>query len=490
MATRAKTAAPKATRADAAAITAQQRADGAWQNLLTGRGVQSRDRSLHTTYVGEGRIGETLLEQLYTEDGIARRVIELPVMEMTREWFEVKGDPTTVGDNVTRRTGVVGRLEEIGAKEAVRNLLRWAGVYGGAIAYMRVDDGQRFEEPLDETRIQTVDEVMVYDRFRATVRPGDIYRDPELPKYGLPQWYTIRPLDPGLAEFRVHESRCLRMDGLPVPPRVRIGNLGWGDSVYQAAYTQLKHLGVAYAGTADVIEDFIQVVLRIKNLANLMATGRESVVTARLNLIDLSRSMLNSVLLDEGEGYEKHASSVAGLPDLVDRFGEALAAVTGIPLTLLLGRSPGGMNATGESDTRFFYDRIAAEQEDRLRPVLERLVRLVFLSKEGPTNGREPENWELCFKPLWQMSESEEAEIYAKRAQADSSNVSAGILDADEVANARYAKEGGYAGIEIEERVPLTPAELTAARQLAPQPPPQAPPVAPMGGDGAEPVVQ
>ena len=36
---------------------------------------------------------------------------------------------------------------------------------------------------------------------------------------------------------------------------------------------------------------------------------------------------------------------------------------------LLFGRSPAGINATGESETRNFYDAVKTEQEGKLRGV-------------------------------------------------------------------------------------------------------------------------
>ncbi len=49
-------------------------------------------------------------------------------------------------------------------------------------------------------------------------------------------------------------------------------------------------------------------------------------------------------------------------------------------MTRLLGQSPAGLSATGDSDTRNTYDMIAARQAIDLRPQLERLDRILLRS--------------------------------------------------------------------------------------------------------------
>src|SRR4029077_19739346 len=88
-----------------------------------------------------------------------------------------------------------------------------------------------------------------------------------------------------------------------------------------------------------------------------------------------------------------------------------------MPVTLLYGRSPAGMNATGESDIRGWYDSVSDAQHDTLKPRLTRLITLLFLAKDGPTQGRVPDRWCLEFNPLWQPTDKELADT--KKIKAD-----------------------------------------------------------------------
>lgn len=96
------------------------------------------------------------------------------------------------------------------------------------------------------------------------------------------------------------------------------------------------------------------------------------------------------MILDAEEKYEKASTNISGIPELLDRFMLALSAVSGIPTSLLFGRSAAGLNATGDNDVRNFYDMVKQEQENKLKPVLEKLTRYIMLSKDGPFAGSKP----------------------------------------------------------------------------------------------------
>ena len=149
------------------------------------------------------------------------------------------------------------------------------------------------------------------------------------------------------------------------------------------------------------MEDFVNGIIKIPNLTTIMASqcGDQDVLK-RLNVLSLAKSTTNTIILDADETYEKLSTNVSGIADLIDRFMQALSAVTKVPCTLLFGRSPAGMNATGESESRNFYDAVKQEQETKLRGCLEKLIRYIMISKDGPFNGVEPDEWSLQFFPL------------------------------------------------------------------------------------------
>ena len=107
---------------------------------------------------------------------------------------------------------------------------------------------------------------------------------------------------------------------------------------------------------------------------------------------------------------ETHSYSFGGLAEIYESFMMDMAGAAEIPATKLFGRSPQGMNSTGEADLRNYYDMIASLQERQLRPALEKLVPVMAMSCWGFV----PEDLEIVFEPVMTTSPAERAELLQK----------------------------------------------------------------------------
>lgn len=397
-----------------------------WANLMTGLGFSATDKTRNTRFAGGMVLNEQEMLDLYRYEGFARRIINLPVREMTRKGFEIQGD--TDGD-------LLRYYEDVGGKKMERNILRWSKVYGGAVAVFRINDGGKWEDELKENNIQDVENVSVYERYRVN-KTTWVNNDPDSARYGEVEFYNISPLLG--TPFKVHYTRVVEMDGLELPLLARKQNEGWGDSVFQNVYDRVRAMGSIYQITENIMEDFVTGVLSIEGLQDMIANGQEEFVKRRLALLDMSKHVINTMLIDSKEQYEKKTSSIAGLSDVLDRFANALSAVTGIPITLLMGQSTKGLGAKDDGSIRFWYDNIGSEQKEVLQPVIERLVYLCMLAKNSPTKGKEIDNWAIKFKPLWEMDDKEDAEVKKNQAESDEIYIKYGVLDPVEVAIARF----------------------------------------------------
>ena len=105
-----------------------------------------------------------------------------------------------------------------------------------------------------------------------------------------------------------------------------------------------------------------------------------------------------------------------------------MAGAAGIPATRLFGRSPDGMNATGESDMKNYYEMIDQLRERLLRPALERLIPVMAMSLWGFRPGK----MEIVFPSLMTAAPLEEAEIRAKNADTLLKALAAGLLTPQE----------------------------------------------------------
>mgnify|MGYP003947224089 FL=1 len=170
-----------------------------------------------------------------------------------------------------------------------------------------------------------------------------------------------------------------------------------------------------------------------------------------------------------GEDFERVATPMTGVSDMLTAGWQRLAAATSprMPLTRLFGMSPGGLNATGESDMRNWYDQVKAFQTIDLSPRANRLVQLIARS----LGEQEPERFSACFPSLWQMTPKEQAEIEKLAAEKDAIYITAAVLLPEEVALSRYGDGNFSASTKID-------AELRQS-MAAPDPEPPQPQLAP-----------
>jgi phage-related protein (TIGR01555 family) len=401
---------------DARSVT---RGDG-WNNVLTNIGNR-RDPVSATQFGMATMLDRRTLAAMYRGDGLAKRIVDIQVEEAIREWIEA--------DDL-----LLAELGRLNAKQDVTEALKWARLFGGALVVALIDDGQDFDQPVNMNGIRSVRQLRVYDRWRVTFTTGDVDKDAMSPTFGKPLFYSVQGTTG--VPYRVHSSRCWRIDGLPLPDEERQLNNGWGDSAIMAAYEALRAYGQTMGASANIVRDFVQVVLGIRGLTDMLRQGEDALVAARANVIDLTRSVANTVFLDaDGETYDKKASSVAGLADLWDRFALHVSSVTGIPATKLLGRSPAGMNATGESDMRQWYDVVQAYRGDEVEPLLRWLVGLIEAQSEWTDR---PEEMDWTWPSLYQPTEAEWADVKLKIAQADAVYLDRGAADPEYLYHLRY----------------------------------------------------
>ena len=280
------------------------------------------------------------------------------------------------------------------------------------------------------------------------------YEDPEADKFLEPEIYRVSAPN-GKTLAAVHESRCIRFGGAETDEQTVRELGGWDFSVLQNCYHTMRAFENAWQAVNVLLSDASQGVFTIKGLINAMATpGGRATMQSRMELIDMSRSVARAIVLDadHGENYRREATSFASIPELIDRAMMRMAAAAEAPVTRLFGRSAAGMNATGEGDDRVFYDTIASEQAQTVEPKLRRVVTWICKSKDGPTGGIVPEDFEIVFPPLWQPNPKEAAETEKIYADRDKVMLDGLVWLPEEVALSR-ARGGPNGPVEIDEEM-------------------------------------
>lgn len=444
-----------------------------WHNPYAGFGG-SKDRRSYTGFVGRGSLDRVTLERLYAENAIARRIVDLPADEEVRKWVRF------AGIDADKTDPFLAELDRLKVRNLVAKARKWARLYGGAALVLLVQDGLPPDQPVDMGGIIRIAGAYVVDRWK--IYPIETEQNPLSPHYGEPIKYLISGNRGGVD---VHASRVIAFDGFDAPDTIRQQNNGWGVSILDLIWEELQNVGIADAGAANIVAEFVQSVFKIKNLMAMLAKGGESALRTRLELARLSQSIIKGMLVDaDAEGYERTSHNVSGLDGLLNILATRLSGAAGIPVTLLWGISPGGLNATGESDIRFFYDGVSRSQEIHVTPAIDRVSSLVFHAaqwgepterKANPFAGVEPAGWTYEYLPLREMTAGERADLRLKTSQADALDIQAGVLDPAEVALSHYGKGEYDPNIsldldtrealqsEVEEEAAGSPAEIPSS---------------------------
>lgn len=410
------------------------RADG-WENQLTGLGAVGRDKSLSAVFVGQ-ELTPDEAEQLWQYDDLAAKVVEKIPAEAFREGFEL-----VLPDDKQLAEDVCDYAEELGAEEKFQHAMCVERALGGAAIFPVINDGSNdLALPLNEERISEIRQLILFDPRELTAQK--YYDDFSSSKFGYPEFYWLQPDVPGsaMSQVLIHESRLIVFPGIHVTRRADSRRLyrGWGLSPLTRCHRILRQFNVSWDAAGALLQDFSQAVIKVDGLAEMLAAKGEDAIRKRLMSLELQRSIIRAMLLDSKESFERTPTPMTGLPELLDRFATRFAAAADVPVSILFGDQPSGLNATGEADRKGFRDTVRAMQRKHLQSRLDRFFRLILLSKAGPTGGREPKNWTVTFRPLEQMSEIETADLRNKQADTDSKYVTACVLSPEEVAISRF----------------------------------------------------
>jgi phage-related protein (TIGR01555 family) len=413
------------------------RFDG-WSNPFTGLGT-SRDKSTYARFGQSLRLSDKELDDLYHTDDMASLICDaLPEAALRR------GLSVEIADDQDLEAGINERLREIDAASKIQENAIWARVFGGCSLIPGVDDGnENLDEPLNEANIKSFTHINIVDK--RYLIPLTWYTDPSSPKFGEPEKYLLTPSAVSGQQVyikgstEIHESRMIIMGGVMTSITQRQRNYGWQDSVLQRVYQTLRSFGTSWDSLSNLIQDANQAVFKMDGLIDALAANEEGVIQKRMQLVDMGRSVIRAIVLDaDSEDFERKSFSWSGIEKPFELLIYRLAAAARMPITMLMGRSPAGMNATGESDFRIWYDRVQAYQRQEIAPVAERIARLLCLAegKEYPTNA------EITFPPLWEPTAKEIAETQETQSRADKNYIETAVLLPEEVAMSRFTDRG------------------------------------------------
>ena len=365
-----------------------------------------------------------LLNSLYRDNWVVQNVVGIIPDDMTKKWFALAG---AVGPEHLKELERVQRVTAL--RERVNEGLRWGRLYGGAagLIMIRGQEGM-LGQPLELESIYpgTFQGLYILDRWQGVVPGMELVFEGGEP---VPAYYSITDAR-GNTVAKVHHSRLVRFTGRDLPFLERVAELYWGESEVEALYNDVvKHDNVAANMAALTFRANVDT-MEVQNLDQLFSVTSGEQQRRFWNVMQaqsVMKSNFGMQLVNRGDQIKNTQYTFTGLQEVYDSMCLDLSGASRIPVTKLFGRSPAGMNATGESDLRNYYDYVDTLREAKLRPILEKLLPVLAMSAWGAV----PDGLDITFPPLWTPTAAEVAEIALKKAQAIRDTFQAGLFRAD-----------------------------------------------------------
>ncbi|MDU4960186.1 MAG: DUF1073 domain-containing protein [Sporomusaceae bacterium] len=356
-----------------------------------------------------------LLNSLYRQHWIIRRIVDVVPGDMLRNWIKITSqmppDALKRFDKLVRTTQIKKRLLEG---------LRWGRLYGGAAGVMLLEGhGDVLHEPLELDAVMpgTFKGLLILDRWSG-IQPlsTELVTDLNDPDFGLPERYMIST-DTLSRGVEVHHSRLVRFTGRDLPYWEKQQEMYWGASEVEHVFDELRKRDNTSWNIASLVFNANLRVLKMKDLEQIFTTLDEQAVKDLYNVLQAQNWLMSNTgtqLLGASDDFQTFQYAFSGLDKVYENFMLDLAGAAETPVTKLFGRSPAGMNATGESDTQNYDDSIEEKQESHLRPPLDRVLPVMFMSEFGAL----PDDLDYIFNNVRKPRAKESTDLASTRTTA------------------------------------------------------------------------
>lgn len=395
---------------------------------------------------GLGFLGYPYLAELF-QRGEYQHICSIWAEHCTRKWIKLSGDKE-------KAKKIEAEFDRLDLRQVIENAIRKERGFGRIQLFLDFGDFNKPEElssrlvvaegkinpdrPLD--RIAIVEPMWSY--------PG-VYdaQNPLAPNFYKPEtWYVSGRI--------VHASRLLTMVGHEMPNMLKPVYAFGGVSLTQMCKPYVDNWLRARQSVSDLLHSFSIMVLKT-DMNQVLQGGPADTLFKRVDFHIRTRDNRGLQVIDKNsEDFTNVSAPISGIDHLQAQALEQISSISGIPLVILLGITPSGLNASSEGEIRVFYDKILAFNNRVVRPVLETILEVVQLSLFGEID---PEIT-FEFNPLWEMSDKDKADIRKADAEADVGYVNAGAVDPDEVRERlRNDETSLYHGVNLEGPAPGLP---------------------------------
>ena len=363
--------------------------------------------------------------------------------ELTREWITLNSSETAGEGTKKKITELEAAMKEFHVQHVIQLAAEHDSYFGRGQIFIDLNGADSSLPLVLDPRTVKIGSLKSIRNVEPMWTSPSKYNalNPAAPDFYCPsEWWMLGT--------PVHASRLMTIITRPLPDILKPAFNFSGMSMSQLAEPYVENWLRTRQSVADLISNFSVTALKT-SMDQVLSGGDDGTdLFKRAELFTLTRSNKGLMLLDKDrEELVQVNVPLSGLSELQAQAQEHMCAVSREPAIVLTGISPTGLNASSEGEIRVFYDWIAAQQESFYRVPIETILKVMQLSLYGEID---PEIT-FAFKPLFQLTAKEEADVLTAKSTIDCAYIDRGVLDQQEVRE-RLARdtESGYQGLDID----------------------------------------
>lgn len=387
---------------------------------------------------GLGFMGYAYLAELWQRPEY-RRISEIWAAESTRKWIKLKGD------NPERLDKLEALLREFGVREKFREAVELDGGFGRAHIFMDFGDrkgerGERIEHTPETVPVGGLKNLKVVEPYWCYPLQFNTM-DPLADEFYAPNLWQVMG-------DTVHNTRMLTFVGRELPDMLKPVYMFGGLSLSQMAKPYIDNFIRNRTSVANLLYSFSTMVLSTNMSVMLSPEGAQELIK-RIQTYVFAKDNGGLMVVDkETEELTNVSAPISGVDKLLAQAQEFISSVVGIPLVVLLGVTPSGLNASSEGELKAFYAHIKGYQEKALQAPLSTVLRVLQLHLDGKID----DGITFEFIDLWELDDEAKARVRQTNMTVDTGYIQAGVLDPEDVRERLKQEEGGlYFGVELKE---------------------------------------
>ena len=337
--------------------------------------------AMHATELGQfpitSFVGYGVLQQI-AQNGMIRACIQTVADDVSRHWITLDGPAEKV--EVLEKLLKDPNYGGLSVRELFHRAVTTTGYMGGAFIFIDTGDADtelplainEFSAELSQgssVRFVLVDPVNVSPIAYNCTNPLDT--DYMVPKV----WQVLGR--------RVHASRMLTFVENQPPMLLRPNYNFLGIPQAQILWDYVVHFNKTRISVAKLLDKISLLVVQTDMDEILSSQTGVQDFDVKMEFLQRYRDNDSVFVCDkDSEAVTNVQTSIAGCTDIVRQSLELIACINRTPAVKLLGISPSGFNATGESDIKNYYDYIASKQE-LYRDQIQTIINVLQLTQWG-----------------------------------------------------------------------------------------------------------